>query len=81
MLKSIKKLSDSLMVRNIMREICQSAVIMICLECFLAKRLGRLGRMNELQLKARVCEKKTKETQTKRIDTIYIYTMYLYVIQ
>lgn len=53
------------MIRNIMREICQSAVIMICLEWFLAKRLGRLSQMNELQLKAKVCEKKWKETQTK----------------
>lgn len=34
---------------------------MNCLEWFLAKRLGRL---NELQLKAKVCEKK-RETKAK----------------
>lgn len=67
------------MVRNIMREICQSAVIMICLEWFLAKPLGRLSQMNELQLKAKVCEK--KERNANKVNRYNIYTMYLYVIQ
>lgn len=58
-----------------MREICQSAVIMICLECFLAKRLGRLGRMNELQLKARVCEKKERNANKTNRYNIYMYNV------